>query len=179
MSSFALWLQTVRFTLRKRMIITGIFLAVALLATLLGMALLKIDVSEAESRMEDFQRQLEDLDDPRLIFGNNFLHSLVMFVPLLGPCWGSFVLNNTGVIIAVFGIAQGFSPFLLLGLLMFTPVFWLEYGVYSVAMAQSMILFLKVLRREGREEAVRTCVLVTVCALLLLTSALIEWVIIG
>jgi hypothetical protein len=165
----------VRLSLRNRIIVTAIFLIVALAATALGAALLKIDASEAESRVEDLQRELENLNDPLFIFGNNFFHSLVMFAPFVGPGWGCFVLFNTGTIIAVFGVAQGLPPVLLLVLLMFTPVFWLEYGVYSVAMAQSTIFVLKMLRGEGRKEAARTCVLVTACALVLLLSALIEW----
>jgi hypothetical protein len=156
-------------------ITTAAFLGVALVATALGATLLKIDVSEAESRMEDLQRQLENLNDPLIIFGNNFFHSLVMFVPVLGPCWGCFVLFNTGTVIGVFGVAQGLPPALLLMLLMFTPIFWLEYIPYSVAMGQSMIFLMKTLRGEGRKEAVKTCVLVTACALVLLLSALIEW----
>ncbi|MFP3985012.1 MAG: stage II sporulation protein M [Candidatus Bathyarchaeia archaeon] len=179
MSSIVEKLQNLRFDMHKRMVIVAVFFFVALVFTAIGVLVIKVDVSDAQDFEEEIMEEFERLNDPRSIFGNNFIHTLVMFVPLFGPVWGCFVLFNTGSIISILSIAQGVPPFLTFLVLFFTPVFWLEFGVYSVAMAQSVVLFLQILRRRGRKEAVRTCVLITICALFLLLAAVIEWVMIN
>ncbi len=171
-------LQTIRFDAQTRIVITVIFFIVALIVTAVGMFVIRIDVSEAQEFEKEIQEEFERLDDPRFIFGNNLLHTLIMFVPIIGPIWGSFVLFNTGAIIGIISIARGVPQIFVFLLLFFTPVFWLEFGVYSVAMAQSVIWFLQILRHRGKKEAVRTCILVTICASILLLSAIVEWVMI-
>jgi hypothetical protein len=172
-------LRTIRFDMHKRLVITAILLAIALSVTLAGVLVLRMDVSEAQKLKAELQEEFDRLNDPRFIFGNNFFHTLVMFVPVIGPIWGSYVLFNTGTIVAVIGIADEVPPILYLFLLMLTPVFWLEFGVYSVAMAQSVVWLLQFLRGRGRKEAVRTCILVTICAAILLLAAVVEWVMIS
>ncbi len=172
-------LRTIRFNMQTRIAITAILFGVALLVTVVGVLFFKIDVSEAERMWGELQEEFDRFNDPRFIFGNNLLHTLIMFVPFIGPFWGGFVLFNTGTIIAVFGIAEGVPPILAFLVLFLTPVFWLEFGVYSVAMAQSVIWSLQILRRRGKEEAVRTCILVAICASILLLSAIVEWVMIN
>ncbi|MFQ6068446.1 MAG: hypothetical protein ACE5KD_02775 [Candidatus Bathyarchaeia archaeon] len=171
-------LQTVRFDMQARIVITIVFLIVALIVTTVGVLVFKIEVSEAREIKKEIRSEFDRFDDPRFIFGNNLLHTLIMFVPVIGPIWGNFVLFNTGTIIAVFGIADGVPPILYFLLFFLLPFFWLEFGVYSVAMAQSIILFLQMLRHRGRKEAIRTCILVTVCAVILLLSAIVEWIMI-
>lgn len=172
-------LQTLRFDIQTRIVITIIFLIAALIVTAVGVVVFKIDVSEAQRLKEEIQEEFEQFNDPRFIFGNNLLHTLIMFAPIIGPIWGSFVLFNTGTLIAVLGIADGIPPILYFLLLFVTPVLWLEFGVYSIAMAQSVILFVQMLRHRSKKEAVRTCILVTVCALILLLSAVVEWIMIN
>ena len=165
--------QTIRFDTHTRIVITALFLVVALILTAVGVLVVRIDRSEAEEIMEQLQEEFSQLDTST-IFGNNLIHTLIMFVPIIGPIWGCFVLFNTGTIISVIGIAEGVSPILVFLLLFLTPVFWLEFGVYSIAMAQSTILLWQMLRRRGKKEGVRTCILVTVCALILLLAAIVE-----
>ncbi len=172
-------LQTIRFSMQTRIIVTAIFLIVALTVTTVGVLIFKIDVSDAQELSEEVQKDFDRFNDVRFIFGNNLLHTLIMFVPIIGPVWGSFVLFNTGNIIAAFAIADGFPPILYFLVYFLVPIFWLEFGVYSTAMAQSAIWLLQLLRRRGKKEAVRTCILVTVCASILLLSAIIEWIMIN
>jgi len=170
-------LQTIRFNTQTRIIITAIFFIVALIVTATGVLVLKIDVQEAQRREEEIKGYFEQSCALQFIFGNNLIHTLIMFIPIIGPIWGSFVLFNTGTIIAVIGIADGAPPILYFLLLFLVPVFWLEFGVYSVAMAQSVILLLQMLRHRGKKESVRTSILVTICTLILLLAAVVEWVI--
>ena len=179
MTSLMEKIQMVRFNLRMRIVITVIFLVIALGVTILGVVSLRIDASEAQKFRDDIMGEFSRLNDPRFIFGNNLIHALVMFVPAVGPIWGSYVLFSTGNIIAVISIAEGVPPVLTFFLLFLTPVFWLEFGVYSLAMAQSVILTLQMLRNRGKNEVVRTCMLVTICALILLLAAMIEWIMIN
>ncbi len=179
MGSGVKWLITTRFNVRTRLKITALLLVAALAATAVGTLVVDVDVSEAQDFIEEFQEELERSNDVRLIFGNNLIHTLIMFVPIVGPIWGFFVLFNTGVIIAVFSVAEGVPPILSYTILLLTPILWLEIGVYSVAMAQSIILFLQKLRRRGKKEAIRTCILVTISALVLLLSATVEWILIN
>jgi len=172
-------LQPVRFDMHTRILIIVVFFVAALIVTIFGALVFKVSVPEAQELTDEIEEEFERLNDPRFIFGNNLLHTLIMFVPIVGPVWGCFVLFNTGTFIAVFSIANGIPPILTFLSLFFTPVFWLELGVYSIAMAQSVILFLQMLRHRGKREAVRTCMLVTICASILLLSAIVEWIMVN
>lgn len=167
--------QTLRFDIRSRLVIAAIFFIIALAATAAGAVALRLDRAEAKDLADQLQKQFTQGNDPRFIFGNNLALTFGMFVPGFGPVWGLFVLFQTGTAIAILGIAEGAPPLLLLLALMFTPIFWLEFGVYAVAMAQSTVLLIQILRHNSKREAVRTCILITMCALILLASALIEW----
>jgi hypothetical protein len=166
-----------RFNMHNRIVIAVVFFVIALTATVVGLLVFRIPVSEAQKVRDDLQEGF--LNDPRFIFGNNLIHTLIMFVPIIGPFWGCFVLFNTGAAIAIIGIAEGIPPILAFLLLFFTPIFWLEFGVYSVAMGQSVIWLLKMIRHRGKKEAIRTCILVTICASILLLSAVVEWIMIS
>jgi hypothetical protein len=172
-------LKTIKFDAHTRIILIVVFFVVALAVTVLGALVLKIDMSEVQKIRDEVTEEFNRFNDPRFIFGNNLLHTLIMFIPIIGPFWGSFVLFNTGTVIAIISIAEGVPSILTFLLLFFTPIFWLEFGVYSVAMAQSVVLFLQILRHRGKKETVRTCILVTICALILLISAVVEWVMIN
>lgn len=172
-------IHSLTFNVPTRIVITVIFLIAALIATAAGALFFTTSVSEAQRFQREIQDEFERLNDARLIFGNNLFHTLVMFVPILGPIWGFFVLFNTGTIIATLGIAEGIPPIFVFFLLFFTPVFWLEFGSYSIAMAESVVLLLQMLRRRGMREILRTCVLVTVCTVILAFSAIVEWVMIN
>jgi hypothetical protein len=172
-------LQTLVFDTRTRVILTIFLFIATLISTSLGVILFRADVSEAQELREKIFEDFERANDPRFIFGNNLLLTLVMFVPIIGPIWGLLILFNTGSVIALISIAEGFPPILTFVILFLTPVFWLELGVYSIAMAQSIVFFLRFLQNQVRKESVRTCVIITACTLLLMLAAIIEWLMIS
>jgi hypothetical protein len=172
-------LQTLVFDTRTRVILTIFLFIATLISTSLGVILFRADVSEAQELREKIFEDFERANDPRFIFGNNLLLTLVMFVPIIGPIWGLLILFNTGSVIALISIAEGFPPILTFAILFLTPVFWLELGVYSIAMAQSIVFFLRFLQNQVRKESVRTCVIITACTLLLMLAAIIEWLMIS
>jgi hypothetical protein len=172
-------LQLLQFNLQTRLLFAVILLIAAILATALGVLSSSADVTEAQQQREEMLADFERTNDPRFIFGNNLFLTLLMFVPIVGPIWGFLVLFNTGSIIALISIAEGIPPILTYLLLFLMPVFWLEFAAYALAMAQSMILFLKMLQRKCKQEVSRTCVVITLCTLILFIAAVVEWLIIN
>ncbi len=165
--------------LRKRIFAIVVFFIIALACVFSGAITANVSIQEAQNFQDELKEEFQRMNDPRFIFGNNMIHTLVMFTPLMGPVWGCFVLFNTGRIIALFSIAEGIPAILTFMLLLFNPILWLELGVYSTAMAHSVILLLRIIQRRGVREAIRTCIVITACVSVLLISAIAEWIIIN
>jgi uncharacterized membrane protein SpoIIM required for sporulation len=118
-----------------------------------------------------------------LIFENNFGIDIIMFIPVVGPIFGSYALYNTGVAIN----AESNSPIntlhlpgiVLLFLLFIFPHTWLEFIAYSTALAASIWLTWSIVQRRGRHEIIRTVEFIAICAGLLLLGAFIEAYLIG
>ncbi|MGB9777887.1 MAG: stage II sporulation protein M [Candidatus Bathyarchaeales archaeon] len=108
------------------------------------------------------------------IFGNNFMFTLIMFVPIIGVAFGAYVLYNTGAVIAAIAISNQIPPALSLIALFLTPVAWLEFIAYSTAMAESIWLTYRIWRRRGKHELINACKFISVCAVILLVAAIIE-----
>jgi len=85
------------------------------------------------------------------IFLNNVKIALVEFVPLVGPIYGAYTSYSTGVAIAAISQANpkaqisGLESFLIL---MLTPIFWLEFFCYSLAVEESISLIISLGKRD-------------------------------
>ncbi len=123
--------------------------------------------SEELKQLQDSLKRMNVWEGTASIFENNFIICLIMFVPVVGPLYGSYVLYNTGLYIA----GEGIIVFLLLFILPFT---WFEFIAYSTALASSVWLTWRIMRREGTRELARTGMFIAICAGLLLLGALIE-----
>lgn len=108
------------------------------------------------------------------IFGNNLMIALIMFVPILGPIFGGYVLFNTGTVVAARATALGYPPTLTFLSLFLTPVAWLEFIAYSTAIASSVWLAVRIFQRNGKHEIVHTAEFIAIVAVLLLVGALVE-----
>lgn len=129
----------------------------------------------------DINRELEKMRQnisAQFIFGNNFMISLIMFVPIIGPIFGSYALYNTGVVIAAASIGEGIHPLAVFLFLFIFPFTWLEFIAYSTAIAESVWLTWRIIKRKGKREIVNTCILISICAVMLLIAAIIETVLI-
>jgi len=113
-----------------------------------------------------------------MIFENNFLIDLIMFVPVVGPIFGSYALYNTGrAINAESSSANNTShvPGVVLAFVLFVfPDTWLEFIAYSTALAASLWLTWSIIVRRAGHEIIRTAEFVAICAGLLLLGAFIE-----
>ncbi len=175
MTQFVQRLKTIKFDRQTRIRMAIVFFILAIFVTAAGVVLIRIEVSEAEEFEKIFKDEVDRFNDPRSIFGNNMIHTLIMFVPVIGLFWGFLILFNTGTIISIISTAHGIPPILTFISLFLIPIFWLEFCAYSLAMAQSVTWFVQILRGQGRREAMRTCILVTICAAILLLAAIVEW----
>lgn len=153
-----------------------ILLILCISITAIGAAA-KIEVSEAQS----LSHEVESLENAvksigfQAIFGNNFMHALIMFAPIVGPIWGFSVLYNTGKVIAAISIVNGVDPGLTMLVLFFLPFTWMEYISYALAISESIFLTYSIIKRNFRGEFAMASKLVILCSIILLVAALIEF----
>jgi hypothetical protein len=176
---------------RRKHIYAVIFVFVlAVLSTMIGL-LVPVSPQEAQLISEQLnqtvtQGQAHGTLIPD-IFLNNFPLCLLMFIPLVGFGIGMFILFSTGQAFrAVFEIqassgaatssaAAGITPeTAILALVLIGAVFLLEYVSYSIAMAESLWLFRRILQNRWRRELKYLLVFIGVVALLLIIGAVVE-----
>lgn len=168
----------------KRVLTVLTLFFILLAATIIG-ALTPLTFEEREAINKELQKMRESLSSFEgiqgiaLIFGNNFMLCLSFFIPFLGPIFGFYVLYNTGVVIAAESSSIGVNSLITFILLFIFPFTWLEYLAYSAASAQSLWLGWRIIKHKGRKELVNTCILISICAVVLLTAAIIEMAIIS
>jgi len=156
----------------KRILAIVVFFVVSLIVTIAGV-LTPLSLEEANSLNQEIKQMQENIN-MQFIFGNNFMICLGMFVPFAGPVFGFYAFYSTGVLIAAYSIANGLPPLMSFISLLIFPVFWLEFLAYSVAMAESVWLTWRIIQHRGRNELVKTCIFISICAVILLVAAIIE-----
>jgi len=161
----------------NRLMWIGIFFAVSVVIMALG-ASLPVDPLEAQRVTNELETSRQYIATVPFIFGNNFMHTLIMFTPFLGPIYGGFIFFNTGVVLAMIAVTSGVNVPLLFVFLFLLPHAWLEFIAYSLALSQSVLLTIAILKGRFRQELTRTCVTVTLCALILFLAAVVEVILI-
>jgi hypothetical protein len=173
--NFAFWKNAS--TRRKRIYSSSAIFVLATLVTIAG-TLVPLSAQEAQAISDNLQETVNTLSETggltQFIFGNNFMICLLMFIPVIGPLFGFFVLFNTGTVIGGIAATQGVPGVLAFLALVLTPVFWLEFIAYSIAITQSFWLIRRIMRRRIWLELKTTGLLVTICAVLLLIGAIVE-----
>jgi hypothetical protein len=163
---------------RRKRIISIIITFIILLAITTAGTLAVINEQDANQTNDEMNQEVNTLKDKGLllqfIFGNNFMISLIMFVPFVGPLFGAYVLYNTGAVIAAIATAQDFPSTLSFFALFLTPIAWLEYLAYSIGIAESVWLIRRILQHGGKHELVNASKFISICAVLLFVSAAIE-----
>jgi hypothetical protein len=161
----------------KRIILIIIVFVVSIIITAVGV-LTPVEEHEAIETSNDLEQTINWLKDKSLllyfIFGNNFMITLIMFIPIIGPFFGGYVFYNTGVVISALATAQNAPPTLVFLLLFLTPIAWLEFLAYSTAIAESIWLVRRILQRRGKHEFVNASIFISICAVLLAVAAVIE-----
>lgn len=163
-------------TLQTRTIIFLVTLLLCFTATVFG-ALAEVDPLEASN----IKREMDTLEAAiktvgvQVIFGNNFMHTLVMFVPIVGPGWGFFVLYNTGRVFAAIATTMKMNPIILLSLTLLYPFAWMEYISYALAISESFILAYSIAKHGFKNELRTMSVILAICSIILLLAAIIEF----
>jgi len=161
----------------KRILTIAAFFFLSIIITVAG-TLTPLSLEEAN----EIEQELEEMRgkiNVQLIFGNNFMICLAMFVPIAGPLFGCYVLYSTGIVIAAESIVQGLPPLMIFLFLFVFPFTWLEFLAYSTAFSASVWLTWRIIQRRGKKELVNACIFISICAVMLLVAAIIEMALIS
>ena len=142
-------------------------------------ALSGIDESQAHLVAENFEKMEDVLHEfgVQMIFGNNMMYCLLMFVPFVGPIGGFYVLYSTGKVLAALSYVLGADPLVMFLSLLIYPHAWLEYISYSIATSEGILLSFCIWKyklRGLKAEAINVAKYISICAVLLLLGAAIE-----
>lgn len=165
---------------RKRIYLILAVFVLGFLATVIG-SFIPLDPQTSNMLSQNLNQTLNENRAnntlTQYIFINNFSICLLMFVPVLGFAAGLFILFDTGLALSAIAATQGYPAYLGILSLVITPVFWLEFAAYSIAMAESIWLFRRLLQRRWRELK-WTAMFIGICAGLLALGAVVEvWLI--
>ena len=156
----------------KRILTIAIFFFISIIITIAG-ALTPLSPSDARDIKQEFDK-ISANPNVQLIFGNNFMICLIMFIPVVGPIIGSYALYSTGVVIAAQSIVGGLPPLTAFLSLFILPFAWLEFLAYSTALVESFWLIWRMFHHKMKRELVNTCILISICAVMLFAAAVIE-----
>lgn len=140
---------------RKRLYSIILVFIVALVVTIVGSVtpLSQQDATNISQNLNStLQLHRETNTLTQYIFLNNFGICLLMFIPIVGAGLGVFILFNTGLALGAIASTQGYPVWVGLGSLVLTPVFWLEFAAYSLAMAESVWIFVRIIRLRLKVE---------------------------
>jgi uncharacterized membrane protein SpoIIM required for sporulation len=162
---------------RKRIFTIIAVFIVALVVTVVG-SFVPVSPQDASQISNDLNQTVTTMQSQgtlfQYIFGNNLIICMVMFIPIIGPVLGLYIMYNTGNVIGAIAVSGGYSPLLALVALFITPVAWIEFAAYSTAMAESVWLFRRLFQGHGLRELRNMTVFVTICTVLLVLGAIVE-----
>lgn len=175
---FSFWTKAT--TRRKRIYSLIFILVVAIVVTVIG-SYIPMSSQEAYQLSNQLNQTLNENQASntltQYIFLNNFEICLLMFIPVAGPALGLFILFDTGLALGAIASVQGYPVYLGLISLAVTPVFWLEFAAYAIAMTESIWLFRRLTQKRWREFK-WTGLCIGICAGLLAIGAVVEvWLI--
>jgi len=162
------------FVIKWRLFYLTIGMVVFVIAYSIG-ARTDINSDEAENLRQQFNEQVEDIDQNG-IFMNNLRISLGMFIPALGIGLGLFSGFSTGLIFNVIAENSPFlnniSPLVIL----VTPFGVMEIFAYGLAMSRSgMLIYQIVKKKQWKEYVIPTFIEIGIVIAILLIGASIEW----
>ncbi|MBS7635529.1 zinc ribbon domain-containing protein [Candidatus Bathyarchaeota archaeon] len=162
-------------SLKSRALVFLVVFTLCIGVTLIS-ALTRIERSEANGIMQEMSK-LEDVIKSygvQIIFGNNLIHTLIMFIPVAGPCWGTYVLYKTGRVFAAYSILYDVDAATLFSTVFILPFAWMEYLSYALAISESLWMIYAVIKRNFRNEIIVASVTIVLCNVILLLAALVE-----
>jgi hypothetical protein len=172
--SFNLTFTNLNPTRNARTLTLILALVLSLSVTFVGV-LSPMSFSDAQRISEELREVFQYRQDSQAIFGSNFMICLGIFTPFLGGFFASISLYSTGFAIAALAMSSGVDPATSFFFFFLFPFFWMEYIAIALAMSQSFWLTLRILQRRSlKSEVINTCILITLCAIILILAAVIE-----
>ena len=161
-----------RYNFKRRILYLLIGVLVFIIFFTLG-TLVNFDESTSQLLKEQFQNKIKNIDSTG-IFLNNFLISILMFVPGIGIAFGLFSGFSTG---NIFVIITRDLPIQIPPLLVFLTIFGImELVSYGIAISRSYLLLTSILKRTNiRENLIYTGIEIGIVAIILFFGAIIEW----
>jgi hypothetical protein len=161
-----------RYNFKRRILYLLIGILVFIIFFTLG-TFVNFDESTSQLLKEQFQNKIKNIDSMG-IFLNNFLISILMFVPGIGIAFGLFSGFSTG---NIFVIITRDLPIQIPPLLVFFKIFVIiELFSYGIAISRSYLLLTSILKRTNiRENLIYTGIEIGIVAIILFFGAIIEW----
>ncbi len=110
----------------------------------------------SRSEASSINNQVQNIQPTTLvIFLNNVQIALAGFIPLVGPIFEGYTVYSTGFAFSAIAQTQsggqisGLETFLVT---MLTPIFWMEFFSYSVAVEESISLLISFKNHDFRNE---------------------------
>lgn len=169
----ALWLEYMyKYNLKKRILYLIAGILVFLIFFAIGTSV-SFEKSTSELLKEQFQNKIKNIDNIG-IFANNFLISILMFIPGIGIAFGLFSGFSTG---NIFMIITQDLPIQIPPLLVFLTIFgMMELISYGIAISRSYLLLIHILKRTNiKENLIHTGIEIGIVAIILFFGAIIEW----
>lgn len=135
--------------------------------------LVTFDDSTSQVLKEQFQKKIKNIDSIGIFF-NNFLISILMFIPGIGIAFGLFSGFSTG---NIFVIITRDLPIQIPPLLVFLTIFGImELVSYGIAISRSYLLLISIMKRISiKENLIYTGIEIGIVSIILFVSAIIEW----
>lgn len=171
----------IKISFSKRVIAMMIFYAISFLSTLAGSI---SDIDSIEARI--LVREIEELRNTILktpeigtamIFGNNMIHCLSMFIPVFGLVRGLYVLYLTGRALAALGLVYKSNPVNLVIATFIFPHALMEYLAYSIALSEGFWLIYVIVKggvESFKHELNNTAKAISISTIILFLAAVVE-----
>ncbi|HEX5672988.1 MAG TPA: stage II sporulation protein M [Nitrososphaeraceae archaeon] len=161
-----------RYNFKRRFLYLLIGILIFLIFFTIGTSI-TFDKSTSQLLKEQFEKKIKNIDSMG-IFVNNFLISILMFVPGIGIACGLFSGFSTG---NIFVIITRDLPIQIPPLLVFLTIFGImELVSYGIAISRSYLLLITIMKRTNiKENLIYTGIEIGIVAIILFFSAIIEW----
>lgn len=161
-----------RYNFKRRILYLLVGILVFLIFYTIGTSV-TFDKSTSQLLKEQFENKIKNIDSIG-IFVNNFLISILMFVPGIGIAFGLFSGFSTG---NIFMIITRDLPIQIPPLLIFLTIFgMMELVSYGIAISRSYLLLISIVKRTNiKENLIYTGIEIGIVAIILFFSAIIEW----
>ena len=161
-----------RYNFKRRILYLLVGILVFLIFFTIGTSV-TFDKSTSQLLKEQFENKIKNIDSVG-IFVNNFLISILMFVPGIGIAFGLFSGFSTG---NIFMIITRDLPIQIPPLLVFLTIFgMMELVSYGIAISRSYLLLINMVKKTNiKENLIYAGIEIGIVAVILFFSAIIEW----